>query len=234
MKYSQTLISGVFLKRYKRFFADVEINGEVVVAHVPNTGSLKGVNVPGQPCLVSPSDNPERKLKYTLEMIQVPSGAWVGVNTATPNKIVKEAALAKLFPHWQKYSIVQSEVKINKESRLDLMLSNEGDEFKHYIEIKNTTLLEGTVAQFPDSVTERGQKHLRELMLLKEQGHSVEIVFTVQRNDAKSFAPADLIDVEYGRLLRQAQKKGVIITPVVVNLSTIDVSLSTVLLPISL
>lgn len=233
MKYSQELMAGVFLKRYKRFFADVQLGDDVVVAHLPNTGSMKGVNISGCPCLISPSDNPERKLKYTLEMIQVPSGAWVGVNTATPNKIVKEAVIAKLLLHWEKYSHVQSEVKINKESRLDLMLFNEGDPIKHYIEVKNTTMIEGSVAQFPDSVTERGQKHLRELMLLKEQGHSVEIVFTVQRNDATSFAPADLIDAEYGKLLRLAQQKGVIITPVVVDLSPTETSLSTRILPLS-
>lgn len=232
MKFSQPLLQGKFVKRYKRFFADLELNGEVVTAHVPNTGSLKSVNNPGQMCLVSPSDNPERKLKFTLEMIQAPTGAWVGVNTSTPNKIVKEAAEAKLFAHWKNFANVQSEVKINAETRLDLMLSNPGQESKHYIEIKNTTLMEDGVAMFPDAVTERGQKHLRELMALKEQGHSVEIVFTIQRNDAESFATADDIDPEYGRLLREAQAKGVIVTPVVVNLSDTEVSLSNKILPI--
>jgi sugar fermentation stimulation protein A len=232
VKFSAPLLQGEFLKRYKRFFADVKINGEIVVAHVPNTGSLKSVNHPGQPCLVSPSDNPERKLKFTLEMIQAPNGAWVGVNTATPNKIIKEAAEQKLFAHWQRFSRVQSEVKISAETRLDLMLFNEGEKSKHYIEIKNTTLMENGAAQFPDSVTERGQKHLRELMKLKEQGHSVEIVFTVQRGDAEVFAPADDIDPEYGKLLREAHGKGVIVTPVVVELSAHEVKASTKILPL--
>lgn len=232
MKFSCQLEQGEFLKRYKRFFADIRFNGEILVAHVPNTGSLKSVNHPGQACLFSRCDNPDRKLQYTLEMIQAPSGAWVGVNTATPNKIVKEAALLKHFPHWKSYAQVQSEVKINAESRLDLMLFNEGDERKHYIEIKNTTLLENGVAQFPDAVTERGQKHLRELMALKELGHSVEIVFTIQRDDATSFAPAHSIDPTYAKLLKEAHERGVIITPVVVTLSPHEVLLSEKVLPV--
>lgn len=232
MKYTQKLVSGKFLKRYKRFFADVHYNGEIVVAHVPNTGSLKSANHPGQDCLISPSENPERKLKFTLEMIQHPNGSWVGVNTATPNKIVKEAAQEKFFPHWEKFANVQSEVKINAATRLDLMLFNEGEASKHYIEVKNVTLMEDGIAKFPDAVTERGQKHLRELMLLMDEGHSVELVFTVQRNDVKAFAPADDIDPAYGVLLREAHQKGMIITAVVVDLSPIEAKLSKIILPL--
>src|SRR5262245_17635413 len=101
MRFSTKLERGIFRRRYKRFFSDIEFGGGTVIAHVPNTGSMKSCSEPGSACLFSLTDNPERKLKATLEMIQAPSGAWVGVNTATPNKIVREALEAKLFPHWK-------------------------------------------------------------------------------------------------------------------------------------
>lgn len=232
MKFAKKLEQGEFLKRYKRFFADIRHQGEVITAHVPNTGSLKSVNNPGAMCLFSMSDDPARKLKYTLEAIQAPSGAWVGVNTSTPNKIGKEAAEARHFAHWKNFSQVRSEVKINAETRLDMMLWNEGDSSHHYIEIKNTTLMEDGVARFPDAVTTRGQKHLRELMRLQEEGHSVEIIFTIQRGDVHSFGPADDIDPDYGRLLREAHAKGVRITPVVVEFSEQEVKFSQRVLPL--
>ncbi len=234
MRHAMKLYQGQFLKRYKRFFADINYDGEIIVAHVANTGSLKSINIPGQPCLFSKSDNPERKLQYTLEMIQAPSGGWVGVNTSHPNRIMKKAAEAQWFDHWKNFSRVQSEVKINAKTRLDLMLFNEGENKKHYIEIKNTTLVENGLAQFPDAVTERGQKHLQELMLLKKQGHGAEIVFTIQRTDAETFAPADEIDPVYGQLLRKAHKQGVLITPVVIETSSQGLTVSRRLLPLQL
>lgn len=225
MKFANRLEQGIFLKRYKRFFADVEWQGQTIVAHVPNTGSMKGCNVSGSPCRFSVSDDPNRKLKYTLEMIQAPTGAWVGVNTATPNKIVREALEAKLFPHWADAVSVKSEHKITKETRFDFLLTMPNDR-QHFVEVKNVSLVEDGVAMFPDSVTERGQKHLRELIRLVGEGHSAELVFTVQRNDAKSFAPADHIDEDYGVLLREAVKAGVKITPVVIDLSDGEISVS--------
>ena len=222
MKWPQKLIEGKFLKRYKRFFADVELAGKIEVAHVPNTGSLKSVissaGSPVQECLVSPAKDPNRKLKFTLEAIKSDSGHWVGVNTSWPNTLAKEAFEKGTFPHWKKFSKLNSEVKINAESRLDLMLETDtGD--RHYVEIKNVTMRSGEVAQFPDAVTERGQKHLIELMNLVKKGHSAEILFAVQRDDVKSFSAAHEIDPEYAKLLKQAKEAGVKISvyPIVIS-----------------
>ena len=219
MKFKKKLIQGEFLKRYKRFFADVKLDDQIVVAHVPNTGSMKSVNNPGQACLLSLAENPDRKLKYTLEAIQCPlSQAWVGVNTSWPNKLVRLAFENGEIKDWKKYSEIQSEVKINKETRLDILLTDARGN-KKYIEIKNVSLRVGPAALFPDSVTERGQKHLRELMALVDEGHQAEIVYFIQRNDCAHFSPADEIDPEYGRLLRAAVKKGVIVRPLVYEFS---------------
>lgn len=225
MKFKSPLITGRFVKRYKRFFADFEHQGQVYTAHVPNTGSLLSVNVPGQACRVSPADNPERKLRYTLEMIQAPTGAWVGVNTSTPNTIVREF-LENEYP-----GKVKAEYKISAETRLDFAI-DQGDGKMHFIEVKNVTYLDGETARFPDAVTERGQKHLRELMSLIEQGHTAEIIFTIQRNDAKQFSTADSIDPEYGRLLREAMSRGLKVSPYVVELNESEVRLSKVKLPV--
>lgn len=241
MKYSEKLQQGVFLKRYKRFFADIEWLGQQITAHVPNTGSMKSANNPGQPCLFSESKNPERKLKFTLEMIQSPTGAWIGVNTSTPNTIVREtlqsvvgrgSEVVGAFSAWAQFDTCKPEFKISAETRLDFALSKKDSAFLHYIEVKNVTLAENGVAKFPDAVSERAQKHLRELMILIEQGHTAEIVFTVQRNDCGSFSPADDIDPEYGRLLREASQKGVKVTPLLVELTPEEARLSEASLPV--
>lgn len=242
MKFAHKLQEGIFLKRYKRFFADIEWQGQTVVAHVPNTGSLKGVNNPGQVCLFSETDNPERKLKYTLQMIKSPAGAWVGVNTSIPNTIVREKLEHQvshkkelgIYAHWADFDQVTPEYKISAETRLDFALKKKASERIHFIEVKNVTLEEHGVAKFPDAVTERGQKHIRELMTLMDQGHTAELVFTVQRNDCAFFAPADDIDLVYGKLLREAYHKGLKVTPVVVDLGPENVELSERILTLKL
>lgn len=194
MKFAQKLQQGIFLKRYKRFFADIEFQNQVITAHVPNTGSLKSVNNPGQACLFSESSNPLRKLRFTLEMIKSPGGAWVGVNTATPNSIVRETLLQCVgsksgegaWAPWSQFDEVKPEYKINAETRLDFALKKKESDHMHFIEVKNVTLQERTHACFPDAVSERAQKHIRELMLLMQQGHSAELVFTIQRNDCQN------------------------------------------------
>lgn len=231
MKFESPLIEGIFLKRYNRFFADVRIGDETVVAHVPNTGSMKGVNVPESPCLVSPATNPERKLRYTLEMIKTPS-SWVGVNTSHPNALVYELWQSQKVKHWQGFDQAQLEVKINKQTRLDLALwkSQDAKELKkgklvsvepplHFVEIKNVSLGENSVALFPDAVTERGQKHITEMMELMDKGFTCEFVFVIQRSDCQVFSPADDIDPEYGDLLRRAHKKGLKISPFICEMS---------------
>jgi len=239
MKFKTRVHEGVFLKRYKRFFADVQLGSEIVIAHVANTGSLKAASEPNAPCWVSEAENPERKLRYSLEAIKLPS-SWVGVNTSWPNQLAKEAFEKQTFHHWKNFDELQAEVKINPESRLDLLLSNSKSKKKHYVEIKNTTLATGDFAnkkgraQFPDSVTERGQKHLRELMKLVEQGFEAEILFTIQRGDCIEFAPADEIDPEYGRLLREAARKGVTITAALVEITPAEIFLTGKTLPVVL
>lgn len=242
MKYNRHLDEGVFLKRYKRFFADIEWKGEKLTAHVPNTGSLKSVNNPGAQCLFSHSDNPERKLKQTLEMIKAPSGSWVGVNTATPNTVVRETLMAIVgktggkvpvsWQHWADFDEVKPEFKISAETRLDFALSKAKSDKKHFIEVKNVTLADGKRAMFPDAETTRGQKHLQELMKLMSEGHTAEILFTIQRSDCAEFSPADDIDPEYGRLLREAAQKGLKISPFIVDLSPVEAVLSDKLLPV--
>lgn len=200
----------VFLRRYKRFFADIQLQGETVVAHVPNTGSLKGCLEEGCSALVSRSENPNRKLAYTLEFLKPKGCSWVGVNTGRANDLVWEVWLSKACSDWSHYSSAQREFKINAETRLDLKLFNENGE-SCFIEVKSVTMKHEHRALFPDAVTTRGQKHLRELMKLRESGHACELVFVVQREDASSFSPADEIDPEYGRLLREAVQAGVVV-----------------------
>jgi sugar fermentation stimulation protein A len=244
MKYRVKLDEGIFLKRYKRFFADIEWKGQILTAHVPNTGSMKSVNNPGQACLFSHSDNPERKLKQTLEMIQAPTGTWVGVNTVTPNTVVRETLemvvghAEKKWPqnwrHWAVFDSVKPEFKISADTRLDFALLKKTSDKKHFIEVKNVTLAVGKTALFPDAETTRGQKHLRELMNLMADGHTAEILFTIQRMDCDVFSSADDIDPEYGRLLREAQQKGLRISPLVVELSPLEAVLSDRLLRLNL
>lgn len=222
MLISEPLLEAKFIKRYKRFFADVEINGETVVAHVPNTGSLKTCLYPGEICLVSRSTNPERKLKATLHFLKTPMG-WAGVNTSLPNALVHEAWSEGKIADWTVFKHGQREFKISKESRLDLVLANDQAHFEsgkklYHIEVKNVTLAEGKTARFPDAVTTRGQKHLQDLMRLKSEGHGAELVFVIQREGCTHFAPADDIDPDYGRLLREARDAGVTIRAYACNI----------------
>jgi sugar fermentation stimulation protein A len=242
MRWQPELIEGRFIKRYKRFFADVEINGKIEVAHVPNTGSLKGCLIEGAPCLLQPATDPKRKLRFTLEMIKTPT-SWVGVNTANPPKLLAELLKKGSLTHWQEYDSHQWEVALDAETRLDVVLWSSGDSFPadhklkkadvqkndrplHFVEIKNVTLAEGDVALFPDCETTRGQKHLRELTALVERGHKAEMVYVIQRSDCYHFAPAVELDPVYAQLLKSAVKSGVQITPLVCAISPDEIQLS--------
>lgn len=207
MDYNQPLIEGQFLKRYKRFFADVQLGGEIVVAHVPNTGSLKGICDQPRPCRVLKNDDPTRKLKYTLEQVKTDT-SWVGVNTHRANEIVWEAFQRKMIPHWAEYQDGSREVKISAETRLDMKLTS-SQKPEHFVEVKSVTLAEGECALFPDAVTTRGQKHIRELIELQKAGHTTELFFLVQRTDCVTFAAAQNIDPEYAELLTKAHSAGV-------------------------
>ena len=202
------LIPGVLLKRYKRFLADVKLEtGEVVTAHCPNTGSMKGCSEPGRTIYLSSHNNPKRKYQYTWELIAMPT-SLVGVNTMVPNRLVFKSIDQKLIPELSRYNHIQREVKIGEHSRIDLMLTDDGDE-RCYVEIKNCTLVNETIAQFPDAVTSRGLKHIIELENLVKAGHRCMMFYFIQRMDALMFRPANHIDPEYARRLRQAVEKGV-------------------------
>ena len=206
MKFTTPLIPGILISRYKRFLADIKLeDGQIVTAHCPNSGSMKGCKTPGSRVYLSYQDKPSRKLKYTWELVEA-NRAWVGINTGLPNKLVREAIEGNHIPELDGYPQIKSEVKFGKNSRIDLLLENPADIC--YVEIKNVTLLENEQARFPDAITLRGQKHLNELMKAVKTGHRAVIFFVVQRQDATSFAPADDIDPEYGRLLRRAVKSG--------------------------
>lgn len=212
------LLSGTLLKRYKRFFADITLaSGEVITAHCPNTGPMTGICVPGNRVLVSQSNSKTRKLPYTWEMIEVkdPEPTWVGVNTALPNRVVKAALEAHLFPELEEYSQVLGEVAYgqDKKSRVDFLLT-EGDAAtpRIYVEVKNTTWTQGHTALFPDTVTTRGQKHLRELTQLLPQCRAVMLYF-INRGDCTHFAPGDSADPTYGKLLREAIDSGLEVLP---------------------
>ncbi|BAY07895.1 sugar fermentation stimulation protein A [Calothrix sp. NIES-2098] len=212
-----TLYPGILLKRYKRFFADVQLtNGEIVTAHCPNTGPMTGVSTAGSAVQLSKSANPNRKLAYTLELIQVDDNypTWVGVNTALPNQIVKLALARYLFPELGEYSHIKGEVVYgqDKKSRVDFFLTGNDEDRPIYLEVKNTTWCEGKLALFPDTETTRGQKHLRELMALLPKSRAVMLYF-INRGDCTEFAPGDSKDPIYGKLLRDAIALGLEVLP---------------------
>ena len=202
------LIPGTLLKRYKRFLADVRLEtGEIVTAHCPNTGSMKGCSEPGRTIYLSSHNNPKRKYKYTWELIAMPT-SLVGVNTLVPNRLVFKSIDQKLIPELSEYNSIRREVKIGEHSRLDLMLTD-GSTKRCYVEIKNCTLVSEGIARFPDAVTSRGLKHITELEKLAEAGHRCMMFYFIQRMDAQVFQPADHIDPAYGRALRVAVAKGI-------------------------
>jgi len=201
------LIGGRLIRRYQRFLADVRLDsGEIVTAHCPNTGSMTGCNIPDSPVLLSVRDRPGRKYPYTWELVQS-GGVWAGINTAHPNRLVADGVLDGTVTELQGYEAVRREVPYGSNSRIDLLL--EGKRGVCHVEVKNVTLVEQGRALFPDAVTLRGQKHLRELEQVVSSGGRGVIFFVVQRGDAISVAPADAIDPEYGRLLRRAVSVGV-------------------------
>jgi sugar fermentation stimulation protein A len=206
------LYTGTLVKRYKRFFADIELEtGELITAHCPNTGPMTGICQFGAPVTVSHHDNPRRKLAYTWEMIQVDS-VWVGINTALPNQIIKLALEQHLFPELGSYQTVRSEVAYgqNNTSRVDFLLT--GGARSIYVEVKNTTWSIDDIAVFPDTETTRGQKHLRELTNLLPDCRAVMLYF-INRGDKTKFSPGDTTDPSYGKLLRTGIDKGLEILP---------------------
>ena len=203
-----TLIPGTLIKRYKRFLADVTLDtGEVVTAHCANSGAMKACAAPGRRVFLSYHDNPKRKLKYTWELIEMPT-SLVGVNTNVPNRLVRKSIEEGLVDEVAGYDTIRAEVNTGNGSRLDLLLEK-GEDEQCYIEVKNCTLVTDTIACFPDAVTTRGRKHLVELQRLVSEGHRCAMFYLIQRMDARLFKSADHIDPLYGNELRCAQKNGV-------------------------
>lgn len=208
MKLRGTLHRGVLLRRYKRFLADVRLDSGVeLTVHCANPGSMKGLLAEGAQVVVSDSGDPKRKLPFSLERIRV-GRAWVGVNTALPNHIAREAIEAGRIEEVTGYETVRSEVKLGEKSRIDLRLEDPTRP-NCWVEVKNVTLREGRAARFPDSVTERGRKHLRELAGVVERGERGVMLFLVNRADCDSMGPADDIDPAYGAELRRVADVGV-------------------------
>ena len=209
------LIPGRLIGRYKRFLADIELEtGEVITAHCANTGPMTGVNIAGSLVQLSKSDNPKRKLPYSWEMIKLGS-TWVGTNTAIPNRVIKLALQQKLLPELaDRYTTVKAEVPYGKDrkSRIDFLLTASDNRPPIYVEVKSVTLSTNNLALFPDTVTTRGQKHLRELSDLVPTSKAVMLYF-INRGDCDTFAPSDTCDRQYGELLRQAIAKGVEVFP---------------------
>ncbi|MCB2183524.1 MAG: DNA/RNA nuclease SfsA [Desulfobulbaceae bacterium] len=223
MKFNN-LLSGRFIKRYKRFLVDVELDdGSLLTVHCPNTGSMRGCLDPGNPVLLSHSDNPKRKYAHTLEMIQV-RGIWVGINTGRTNHLVREAIENGVVADFGSIDTIKAEIKVSAKSRLDFLLTRGGE--KIYIEVKNCTLVEDKKAFFPDAVTSRGTKHLQELMELKENGHEAAIFFCVQRMDATVFSPAWHVDPVYAKTLKKAQESGVMVLAYEASVQPGEISVS--------
>ncbi len=197
-----------FKRRYKRFFADVELeDGSILTAHCPNTGSLRGCLVEGARVMLRDSNNPKRKLRYTWQAIEL-DGTWVNVDTLLPNHVVREGIEQGRVPALAGYETIRSEVAYGNRSRIDLLLSDP-EKPDCYVEVKSTTLVDGETAMFPDAETERGRKHLGELAKMVEAGHRAVQLFLISRDDVSVFKPADHIDPAYGEGLRSVREQGV-------------------------
>ena len=221
MLFTPPLQSATLIKRYKRFLADVVTpEGQELTLHCPNTGAMTGCAAQGDTVWYSTSDNPKRKYAHTWELTETQQGAVICVNTLRANTLAKEAVLAGNIPELAGYNILKSEVKYGEEnSRIDLMLQAEGRR-NCYIEVKSVTLAENESGYFPDAVTERGQKHLRELMSVAAAGDRAVILFAVLHSAIDRFSPAHHIDARYAQLLIEAQTKGVEILVYKAELST--------------
>ena len=204
MNFENELISGLFVKRYKRFFVDVIIDKKIVTAHCPNTGSMQGLLVRDNKVWLTKSNDPKRKLKYTLQIIES-NGSKVGINTHLTNKIVLDALKNNKIKNFKAIEI-KPEVKFGSNTRFDFLVTEASS--KKFIEVKNVTLSRTKkLAEFPDAITSRGAKHIDELIKAKIKGYDVYLMFVIQREDCDQFSIARDIDPKYADLLSDAIKK---------------------------
>ena len=207
MKFTKSLIKGKLIKRYKRFFADVKINNQIVTAHCPNTGSMMGLLEEKNEVYLLKNEDPKRKLKYGLEIIKAKKNL-VGVNTHMANKIVNHGLTNNLIKELKNNDVIKPEVFFNKETRFDFLL--EKNNKKIFVEVKNVTLFRDKVtAEFPDAITTRGSKHLLALIDATKKGYKSYLIFLVQIQNMKNFKIAKDIDNEYYKNFLLARKAGV-------------------------
>ena len=215
--YPSTLVSGTLIKRYKRFFVDVQLDGadEIVTAHCVNTGSMEGICLPGLKVWISPADNPKRKLKWTLELVEK-NGTIIGANTAMPNRIVKMGLERRLIPGFKKWKNLTAEKKFHENSRVDFHIEDAKGE--HYIEVKNCHLgYPDGKGYFPDSVSERAAKHLEHLLDMVREGHRATVLFTAQLNSVKTVRPSDVHDPVFAETARKVAKNGIDFKVLLIN-----------------
>jgi len=207
MKFKERLLQGILIKRYKRFFVDLKHKSKIITAHCPNSGSMMGLLNEGNKVWFSKSNNPNRKLKYTLEIIEIEK-KLVGINTHLTNKIVYEALSKSKIKKLSKFNNIKTEVKFSDDTRFDFFLRNQNK--KCFLEIKNVTLKRNKkIAEFPDAITTRGKKHLLNLIKAKKEGFDSYILYLIQRSDCDSFKIAEDIDFEYKNAFDKALKAGV-------------------------
>ena len=204
MNFDNKLIPGLLIKRYKRFFVDVRVNNQILTVHCPNTGSMHGLLDQGNKVWISKSNNPKRKLKYTLEIIEVKK-TKVGINTHSTNKIVHDALQNNLIKEFNNNMDIKPETKFGANTRFDFLVSSK--KYQSFIEVKNVTLSrKRNLAEFPDAETSRGLKHIGELIKASKKKFKVYILFVIQRNDCNSFSIAKDIDPNYANALSKAVK----------------------------
>ena len=207
MKFTKALIKGKFLKRYKRFFADIKVNKEIIIAHCPNTGSMMGLLNENNDAWVLKNDNPKRKLKYTLQILKTSKNV-IGVNTHLANKLVHEGLQNNTLLEFKNLDKIVTEKFYNKETRFDFLV--EKNKKKIFIEVKNVTLIrDGKTSEFPDAITTRGSKHIKTLMDAHKKGYECYVLFLVQIENCKYFRIAKDIDNEYYENYKLAKKSGV-------------------------
>lgn len=209
MQFNPPLIKATLVKRYKRFLADIELpGGEIITAHCANPGSMMGLNLPGSTVWIAKADNPKRKLKYDWHLIKI-GGAMVGINTSLPNKLAEAAIQDGRISELSGYDTLRREVKYGERSRIDILLTGE-DRADCYVEVKSVTLSrKAALAEFPDSKTARGLKHLGELTKMVENGHRAVMLYIIQRDDCDHMTIADDIDPAYAAGLEAAISNGV-------------------------